>query len=103
MNEKEKQIEEMAKIISKHDCWDCDNCKSVLRKCDGVDCTEYALAEHLYNAGYRKQSKGAWEDIEEGVVNCSNCGTIFAARPTSYVFKRNNIYCRHCGAKMGCE
>ena len=43
---------------------------------------------------------GEWEFIGNGYANCTNCGTIFETLPTKYVFERNNLYCRHCGAKM---
>ena len=43
---------------------------------------------------------GEWEFISKGYANCSICGTIFEALPTDYAFKRNNIYCRRCGARM---
>lgn len=49
---KDKQIEEMAKII------DDDACKSVpVDVCDAEDDCAHCRAKHLYNAGYRKQSK----------------------------------------------
>ena len=43
---------------------------------------------------------GYWEHIGDKFANCSNCGTIFEALPTMFGFKSNNIFCRHCGAKM---
>lgn len=43
---------------------------------------------------------GEWEFIGDKYANCTNCGTIFEALPTAYAFKANNLYCRHCGAKM---
>lgn len=44
---KEKQIEEMAKIL----------CKGGCEKCLKALCADYYKAEDLYNAGYRKQSE----------------------------------------------
>jgi hypothetical protein len=46
---------------------------------------------------------GEWEHVGGDFANCSNCGTIFEALPTMFVFKSNNIFCRHCGAKMDGE
>ena len=54
----------------------------------------------MLGKGYRKQSEGEWEEMGQDYANCSICGTTFEALPTLYAFKRNNIYCRHCGAKM---
>lgn len=55
--DKDRQIEEMAKIA----CvgfreGDCENCKSV-----GI-CSSYTISEKLYNAGYRKQE---WISVDE--------------------------------------
>lgn len=45
---------------------------------------------------------GRWERI--GVyANCTNCGITFEAKPTHYVFERNNKFCRMCGARMDGE
>ena len=62
---KEKQIEEMAEITSR-DCGNCNNCKYVGMKGDGVDCIDYFFANTLYNAGYRKQE---WNSVEERLPN----------------------------------
>lgn len=76
---KEKQIEEMARV----------------------------LAEVLYNANYRKQSEGEWK-VEEfynsGLrmhfgtnITCSCCG--YTERKGSAYFTPSN-FCPNCGAKM---
>lgn len=78
--EKKRQIEEMAKIIGNFDCWDCDNCKCVVIKSEGIECIDYALAEHLFIAyGYRKASdvareifEGVMQAIEEGTKNATS-------------------------------
>ena len=57
---KEKQIEEIAEITSR-DCGNCNSCKYVGMKGDGIDCIDYFFANTLYNAGYRKQSEVALE------------------------------------------
>lgn len=81
---RDKQIEEMAEIIGKHDCYDCDNCKCVLIKSKGIDCIDYALAEHLTAKGYRKASDVAEEifaEIEEKIdFNLSMISKIAAAK-----------------------
>ena len=62
--------------------------------------TANAVANHLYNAGYRKQSEGEWIDSLKGYCQCSNCRTSFETLPTTFMFKLNNRFCRNCGAKM---
>ena len=57
---KEKQIEEMAKILAKSDvCGDCTNC------IHNSWCPDNSDATALYNAGYRKASEVAAEIFEE--------------------------------------
>ena len=79
-----EQIEEMAKAIVTVECIKkpCEECKWCGSESATVDCTDYLLAEHLYNAGYRKQSDVAEKilyEIEElfsspempiGVIPC---------------------------------
>ena len=92
---REKQIEEMAKILSE-DCGSCENCKALGSTDDGIDCTAYYYARQLYNAGYRKQSEGEWIKSDETTEQygylymCSYCGGL------SFLGK----YCPRCGAKM---
>ena len=94
---KEKQIEEMAKVM-------CDRCK-VIFDCTSTEmCSECtADAEALYNAGYRKQSEGEWIFKEYGedtytnltrIYECSLCG-----RTIECLNEAVEPYC-HCGAKM---
>lgn len=52
MTEKEKQIEEMAKITCRYK----DTCINYKRVCSETKCENLKYAEALYNAGYRKQS-----------------------------------------------
>ena len=83
---REKQIEEMAKVIEQRCNRDC------IPSCD--EC----IAQTLYNAGYRKQREGEWiarKDkglFGEEYYECSNC---HSRNPT---IKYN--YCKNCGAKM---
>lgn len=53
-----------------------------------------AVAEHLYNAGYRKQIEGEWLTDRFGMDRsvCSVCGAVFEGD--------GGNYCRKCGAKM---
>jgi hypothetical protein len=53
--DKQKQIEEMAKIICKEGAnnGDCDKCGFHRQ------CSKFKVAEKLYNAGYRKESETA--------------------------------------------
>lgn len=90
---REKQIEEMAKVYY----------EAMLRAhpidvANGKASTYYATA--FYNAGYCRQSEGEWIDSLKGYCQCSNCRTSFETLPTTFLFKLNNRFCRHCGAKM---
>ena len=52
--DKQKQIEEMAKII-RVNCGECNTCKYL----DELHCADLLSAEELYNAGYRKIPENA--------------------------------------------
>ena len=94
---KEKQIEEMAKEFAKIQCnkKGCEDCEFYQFECDDL---EYytKIAEHLYNAGYRKQSEGAWKG-NGSLKNCSECGNVVNFNNVS-IWLYN--YCPNCGAKM---
>lgn len=86
MTDKEKQIEEMARVICSG-CPDGEECKRIM-------CTEWYIAEKIYSAGYRKRVQGVWKTESNGVVVCSNCGEEHEwddYRPS---------YCEDCGARM---
>jgi hypothetical protein len=101
---KEKQIEEMAKVL----CCACTpdgDCSEDGKKCD-LDCWAYVEGKQLYNAGYRKQSEpiscghengGEWIQSRSkfgfGQSNCSICNG-YVDGYTSYK------YCPHCGTKI---
>ena len=56
---RDKQIEEMAKILAKSDdCGDCTNCMH------NSWCPDKSDAELIYNAGYRKASN-EWINVDE--------------------------------------
>lgn len=81
-------------------------------------CTLNAVAEHLYNAGYRKQSEGWWEWYEEWSPSttehprecdecgwrCHECKTPLADTVGGYWDNPEEVpnlkFCPSCGAKM---
>lgn len=87
---KEKQIEEMAKVI--------ETTEQIARDAHCGYPSPRMYAKDLYWHGYRKQSEGRWEKIAFGnlvtTVRCGNCGEredlAFYEKP----------YCPNCGAKM---
>ena len=86
---KEKQIEEMAIIIS-------FSIQKWANDLPPISCPAYN-AENLYAAGYRKQSEGEW--VTKGdffkTYHCSLCNY-----SVDYPWQRTS-YCPRCGAKMG--
>jgi formamidopyrimidine-DNA glycosylase len=99
---KEKQIEEMITDISEmqNGGWEFVGDSEYT-----TDVSNEALAEHLYNAGYRKQSEGEWVKTQfvarTGFYTikefpCNQCGEKFE------VAKGNGLmhFCPNCGAKM---
>ena len=90
---REKQIEEMAKVLCPMSLT--EYCAS--GNCTNPNCLVNAKAlEVLYDAGYRKQSEGEWV-LREGLnrlVRCTACG-----------YEYNDLvectnFCGNCGAKM---
>ena len=88
---KEKQIEEMARFIV-----------------ENTDLSVFDIAENiaqeLYNAGYRKQSEGEWENVyeyneylmhRERKTACSVCGY----KPKGDICAKTP-FCPNCGARM---
>lgn len=56
---KEKQIDEMAKLICTYP--QCIH-HNIIGECANTECQTVDIAEHLYNAGYRKQE---WISVDE--------------------------------------
>ena len=86
---KEKQIEEMAKVI--------DEFTEPLSARD-IHKAEFSerFANHLYNAGYRKQSEGEWRLGKSGCMYfCSDCDYVAHPREVD-----EWSYCPRCGARM---
>lgn len=107
---KEKQIEDMASIICRSSSSEgkCDTCGFFECKA----CSKFEEAVDLYNAGYRKQSVGEWENVLEEELycpdikatitrttqTCSHCKTrIGFVGPKQYLFDN---CCPYCGSKM---
>lgn len=105
MNE-EKQIEEMAIILTDGGCTEC-NCDANGK----FNCLALYEAERLYNAGYRKQSEGKWKDCFNGkyanaTYMCSICGKGTLLKPdinelgNMEMVQALSPFCPNCGAKM---
>lgn len=100
------EIGGLAKLISKTLCIECgqkpcEECKWYDENVERTDCTDCLIAEHLYNAGYRKQSEGEWKiavDPVEAIFICSECGYFYIeADPEA---EPEYKFCPNCGAKM---
>jgi hypothetical protein len=98
LNEK-KQIEEMAKCCTYYHSGECCADVTNISDCD-LMCEMFGVFANLEKENYRKQSEGEWIDSLNGYCQCSNCRTSFETRPTTFLFKLNNSFCRNCGAKM---
>ena len=109
---KEKQIEEMAKVI----CGSNKDCKTCVHHFEIKECGCLFYAKRIYEAGYRKQSEGEWiikseiykllDDVDEELyVECSICQRRFNVPyelDDERIFKyarEHYPYC-NCGAKM---
>ena len=97
---KEKQIEKMAKDLCDSTMCDLEtfnDCRMPQGNCSRCQ----RVAKDLYNAGYRKQSKGEWvtSDIPQEKYVCSVCGGA-----CWYYDYQGDVaksrYCPNCGAKM---
>ena len=97
MSEKEKQIEEMAKILCP--CYETDRCDIGCDRYYG--CSVVDDATDMYNAGYRKQSEGEWEQVRRH-KECSKChyNAPYQKIKVGYHLQDLTPYCPNCGAKM---
>ncbi len=103
-NTMNKQIEEMAKALTKYEYKLCerlpkDKCLLTSAIHAQVSCDYCKIAEFLVNAGYRKQSEGEWKPcgMFGDFAKCSLCGY---DEPLSNVYDGKHNYCTNCGAKM---
>ncbi len=111
--EKEKQIEEMAKVLNECCNRYDENGRLLGNKCSNCECwcdtnhlcTSYNTKEAtaLYNAGYRKETQGEWQfwkvpsysvSVTHEII-CSICGY-----RAEMLKGRHYNYCPNCGAKM---
>lgn len=98
---KEKQLEIIADICPFYkEYGSCERCNAELDIGD-QPCDYECIAITIFNFGYRKQSKGEWEELmhfnfEGGysgsTYRCSNCQYDDCYEETAY--------CPNCGAKM---
>lgn len=65
--DREKQIEEMAKITCSMYCRDKEKKCADVQECD-MKCLHHQRCEALYNAGYRKQNMGEWIMVGERIT-----------------------------------
>lgn len=100
MKDREKQIEEMVKVIARRS-------NSFRNPKVAFMTTAEKTAESLYNAGYRKQRKGRWVIHEYEYFTCYECGydRWSGCDSTAEAKERlaNGDYpkpCEECGAKM---
>ena len=97
MQNREKQIEEMARTLcgADRECLEC--------YVGGGNCEFWIEASVLHNAGYRKQSEGEWIDKPTGAYSrmqswCSACGKHSGIGGIES--NRHKPFCPNCGAKM---
>lgn len=100
MQNQEKQIEEMAKVL----CEDCarDTSPCVLTKTSRMCESVKEQAEALYTAGYRKQSEGEWitKHRHRGGFRTVTVVDSFGEKHTGMVDERwecDDLYCSVCG------
>jgi hypothetical protein len=84
---KEKQIEEMAKVI--------EITEQVARDAHCGYPSPRMYAKDLYWHGYRKQKEGEWKMKVYPITSCSVCGVL-----RSVEYQQGWNFCPNCGAKM---
>lgn len=91
---REELVEKMTKAVAPCEA-DCAECKS---------CEWREMAEALYEAGYRKQSEGEWETVQETTldkaIECTVCKNQFWFMKKGQLRIDRMPFCPKCGAKM---
>lgn len=89
MDEKEKQIEEITRILDSN----CDGIPDIV--CQENSCSS-CKARQIIGIGYRKQSEGEWVGTHN-LRHCSKCGNVVNFNNvSSWLYN----FCPNCGAKM---
>lgn len=97
MTERDKQIAEMAKLACSVFDGNCTDCSFAIYH---PPCPPKASAERLYNAGYRKQVKGEWVEIEFTVHCEDDVGVCYRCSECEGYNDSEVNFCPNCGAKM---
>lgn len=87
--DREKQIEEMAKITCSMYCRDKEKKCANVQECD-MKCLHHQRCEALYNAGYRKQNIGEWIMVGEGITERVVCSKSNYKNPSEQLRKAYN-------------
>lgn len=100
--EKKEQIEEIGRYMAKVSHSECalkmcEDCKWCGEGDGKADCMDYLIAEHLYNAGYRKQADGEWLWTENGEADYEKYWVCSVCKEHDFVKTK---FCSNCGAKM---
>ena len=93
---KEKQIEEMERIIDEKGEFIISDSYDAFIK---VKMACKTAAERLYNADYRKQSEGEWIKHDSMPLSrqCGNCKGWYTKHS---ILQHDYNFCPNCGAKM---
>lgn len=107
MDDRKKQIEEMAKDLQETDdyegceAWHCGGCQYD-KYSKNYFCSCIKQAEKMTAKGYHKQREGKWKILKMGdgekVRTCSACH--ISQTVNVYKGKVMFMFCPYCGAKM---
>ncbi len=94
-----EQIEKMAKDIFESGVAidGIDHAFAAVHGADMTDSHFMRIAQHLYNAGYRKQRVGEWIWTENGEADHEKYWVCSVCKEHDFVRTK---YCPNCGAKM---